>query len=378
MNEQIYLDYAATTPLAKEVNKAMFDFGQKDIGNPSSPHRFGQQAKILLEESREIIAAKLNCKPKEVIFTSGGTESNNLAILGIVSAIEHSGKHFIFSAVEHPSVLEATNYLKKIDNEISVICPEQNGNLSIDKFKETIRPNTIFASIMYVNNETGIIHDISGIADICRKHNIFFHSDAVQAFGKISLDFSSLGMDLLSLSAHKIHGPKGIGALIIKEGTPLSGIHMGGGQEVNYRPGTENLAGIIGFAEAVKLFKQNKIDAEHTGILQEYFESKIKHEIPSAVIIGRNTKRSSYISAIAFPGINNENMLINLDLAGIAVSIGSACSSGSIKQSHVLKAMALPDEIINSTIRFSYGRYTKREELDITIDTIKQIIKRLV
>lgn len=378
MNKHIYLDYAATTPLAIEVNKAMYEFGQKDLGNPSSPHRFGQRAKILLEESRDVLAAKVNCKSREIIFTSGGTESNNLAIIGTVSAAERPGKHIIFSAVEHPSVLESANYLKNSGYEISLINPEQNGHLSIDRFKEVIRPDTIFASIMYVNNETGIIHDVIGIADICQEYNIIFHCDAVQAFGKIPLNFNNLGMNLLSLSAHKIHGPKGIGALIIKEGTPFSGIYLGGGQEANYRPGTENLTGIIGFAQAIKLLDQNKADAENAGMLQEYFESKIKHEIPSAVIICGNTKRSPNISAVAFPGINNESMLLNLDLAGIAVSVGSACSSGSIKQSHILKAMALPDEIINSTIRFSYGRYTMREELDMTIETIKQIIKRLV
>lgn len=377
MEKQIYLDYAATTPLAEKINKAMFEFGQRDTGNPSSLHRFGQQAKIVLEEARDVLATNLNCKSKEIIFTSGGTESNNTAIIGTLNSIESKGRHIIISAVEHPSVLETANYLKNIGYEIFIIHPDQTGNISLEDFKKLIGPDTVLASIMYVNNETGIIHDVAGIAEICHENNIILHCDAVQAFGKIHLDFNTLNVDLLSISAHKIHGPKGIGALIIKEGIPFSGIHFGGGQEANRRPGTENLAGIIGFAEAVKLLDLNKSDMEYAAELQHHFESKLKKEIPSAVIIGENVKRSSFISAIAFPGIDNESMLLNLDLAGIAVSVESACSSGSIKQSHVLKAMALPDEIINSTIRFSYGRYTTREELDITITTIKQIIKRL-
>jgi len=378
MNKQIYLDYAATTPLADEVNQAMYQFGQKDTGNPSSPHRFGQQAKILLEESRDVIAAHLNCKPKEITFTSGGTESNNTAIIGTINSIVSGGRHIIISAVEHPSVLETAHHLKSSGYEISLVCPDKTGTISQAGFRELIRPDTVFASIMHVNNETGIIHDISRIAEICREQNIILHCDAVQAFGKIPLDFNKLNIDLLTISAHKIHGPKGIGALVIKEGTPFSAIHFGGGQEINRRPGTENLAGMIGFAQAVKLSFRNKTDLEYTSHLQRRFESKIKREIPSAVVIGQQAKRSPFLSAIAFPGIQNDSMLVNLDLSGIAVSAGSACSSGSIKQSHVLKAMALTDEIINGTIRFSYGRFTKEDELDITVDTIKQIIKRLV
>ncbi|MEJ2544341.1 MAG: cysteine desulfurase family protein [Calditrichaceae bacterium] len=377
MDKRIYLDYAATTPLAEEVNKAMFVFGQKDIGNPSSPHRFGQQAKILLEEARDVLADSLNCKSREIIFSSGGTESNNMAIIGSLNAIKSDGKHIIISAVEHPSVLETSNYLKNIGYEISIVQPDQAGNISPAHFKKLIRPDTVFASFMYVNNETGIINNIAAIAEICREQNIILHSDAVQAFGKIPFEFSELNVDLLTVSAHKIHGPKGIGALIIKDGTPFSNLHLGGGQEANRRPGTENLAGITGFSEAVKLLEQNKNDIEHAAGLQQQFESKIKQEIPKAVIIGEDAIRSSFISAISFPGIDNESMLLNLDLTGIAVSVGSACSSGSIKQSHVLKAMVLPNEIINSTIRFSYGRYSKPEELDITVDTIKQITKRL-
>ncbi|HES59791.1 MAG TPA: cysteine desulfurase [Caldithrix sp.] len=377
MEKRIYLDYAATTPLAEEVNRAVYAFGQKDTGNPSSPHRFGQQAKILLEDARDVVAAGLNCKPGEIIFTSGGTESNNAAITGTLNAVDSIGKHIILSALEHPSVLETAAYLERIGFEISLIQPDANGLITPVQVGKSIRPDTVLASIMYVNNETGIVHDSAGIAEICHKNNIIVHCDAVQAFGKIPLDTAKLNADLLSVSAHKVYGPKGIGALIIKKGTPFSGIHFGGGQEANRRPGTENLAGVIGFAEAVKLLEQSKKDMAYAGNLQRLFESAIKQEIPSAVIIGEQMKRTSFISAIAFPGIHNENMLLNLDLAGIAVSVGSACSSGSIKQSHVLKAMALPDEIINSTIRFSYGRYTKPKELDETVNTIKQIIKRL-
>ena len=374
---KIYLDYAATSPLAEEVNRAMYEFGKTDTGNPSSPHRFGQQAKIILEETRDLIAAELNCKPKEVLFTSGGTESNNLALIGTLKGIESGRKHIIISAVEHPSVIETVHYLEQIGYEISFLYPQSDGSLSTHNFRELIRPDTIFASIMYVNNETGIIFNIPEFAAICRNYSIHLHCDAVQAFGKIPIDFSQTHVDLLSISAHKIHGPKGIGALIVKEGVLLENMHFGGGQEANRRPGTENLTGIVGFAGAVKLIEHKKNKKRDIEKLHKYFESHIKSVISPAVIIGENVNRSPYISTIAFPGVDNENMLLNLDLAGIAVSVGSACSSGSINQSHVLKAMSLPDEIINSTLRFSYGKYTIQDELDQTIDTIRQIYKRL-
>lgn len=377
MSKQIYLDYAATTPMAYEVNQAMNEFGKIDTGNPSSPHRFGQQAKILLEKARDVIAAKINCRSREIIFTSGGTESNNLALIGTLNGIKSGGRHVIISAVEHPSVIETVKYLGSIGYEISIINANRDGSLPLTVLLDTIRPDTILASVMYVNNETGIIHNMAEIAAFCQEHKIVYHCDAIQAFGKISMDFDNSGIGLLSISAHKIYGPKGIGALIVKEGIPFSNLNFGGGQEANRRPGTENLIGIVGFAKAVELLDQNKNDYTHAHQLQIYFEEKVKSEIPFTEIIGKKVNRTPFISTIAFPRVDNESMLLNLDLAGIAVSAGSACSSGSINQSHVLQAMSLPDEIIKSTIRFSYGRFTKQEDMDYTIETIKQVTERL-
>ncbi|MEJ2054249.1 MAG: cysteine desulfurase family protein [Calditrichaceae bacterium] len=378
MSNQIYLDYAATTPLAEEVNKAMYEFGRKDIGNPSSPHRYGQQAKIYIEVARDLIAASLNCKTGEVVFTSGGTESNNLAIIGASYGSDSGKRHIIISGVEHPSVLDTAEFLKKFGYEISIVNPDTDGSLSGKSIAPALRDDTILISVMIVNNETGIIHNIEDISKICRDNQILLHCDGIQAYGKISIDFNKSGIDLLSVSAHKIHGPKGIGALIVKKGTPFSNIHFGGGQEANRRPGTENLGGIVGFGEAIKLLSGNAAKTEAVHKLQEYFENNLKSAVPGTNIIGAGIKRSPYISAIAFPGINNESMLMNLDLAGIAVSVGSACSSGSIQHSHVLQAMNLPEEIIKSAVRFSYGRYTKLEELKRTINTIKKITERLI
>jgi cysteine desulfurase len=375
--KQVYLDYSATTPLAPEVNEAMYLWGKSETGNPSSPHRYGQKIKFQLEEVRDTIAEFLGCKSKEGVFTSGGTESNNLALTGVADNYRSQGKHIIISAVEHPSVLNCAEHLETRGYEITRIKPDNNGKLNVDDFRNAIRQDTILISAMYVNNETGVIHPVKEIGALCKEKNIPFHCDVVQAFGKLIFTIDGIQADLISISAHKIYGPKGIGTLIIREGTLVSNLFFGGGQEANRRPGTENMTGIIGFGAAVNLLKKYNNDYKNTLVLRSHFEENLKRVIPEIEIIGEKSERSPFISCIAFPGFDNQSLLLNLDMAGIAVSVGSACSSGSIRQSHVLKAMGLPDRIINSAIRFSFGRLTEKDGMDYTIDQLNKITKRI-
>jgi len=366
---QIYLDNAATTPVDKRVSKAMFDWQDNTFGNPSSPHRHGQDAKIKLEEVRDFIASNLNCLSKEIVFTSGGTESNNKALIGACLANKEKGNHIIVSAIEHPSVLDSIVFLEKNGFEISYLKTDKNGNINLEEIENTIRPNSILLSAMYVNNETGVISPVEKIGKICHDKNIIFHCDAVQAFGKIHLDVSKMNVDLMSFSAHKIYGPKGVGGLFIRDGIILEALSFGGGQEANKRPGTENLIGIIGLGKALEHMKNYEQEWQQISSLNNSFESAIS-KIPGSIINSKEMERSPYISNVSFPGIDNQSLLLNLDMAGISASVGSACSSGSIKQSHVLQAMNLPQEVINSALRFSFGRFTTEQDINSAIGII--------
>ncbi len=371
---QIYLDNAATTAVDKQVTKAMLDWQDNNFGNPSSPHRHGQASKIKLEEVRDSIAENLNCLSKEIIFTSGGTESNNKALIGACLANKEKGKHIIVSAVEHPSVLDSVNYLKKIGFDVSFIKPEKSGLIRPEIIQEAIRQNTILLSIMHVNNETGNIFPVDHVGKICKEKEIIFHCDAVQAFGKIDLDVNKLNIDLMSFSAHKIHGPKGVGGLFIRDGVILEALSFGGGQEANKRAGTENLVGVIGLGKAVERMSGYTQEWNQVLFLREMFESSLKALNPKSVVNGKPEKRSPYISNISFPGLDNQSLLLKLDMAGLSASVGSACSSGSIKQSHVLEAMDLDEEIINSSIRFSFSRFTSEQEIEQAVEIITKVL----
>ena len=373
----IYLDYAANTPVDPAVLQTMFDFKNSSFGNPSSPHRFGQKVKYAVENARDIIARCLKCHPSEIIFTSGGTESNNLALIGAARMFPKGKNHLIVSAAEHPSVINAAKYLQSIGLEVTFVKPDNSGQITVSLIKEHLKAQTAMISAMYVNNETGIINPVRDISEFCKKNDILFHCDAVQAFGKIPFDLNSLKADLLSLSAHKIYGPEGIGALFIRKGTSIDAVQKGGGQEVNMRAGTENIMGIIGLGKAVELFKIDKYK-EHTIKIQRYFEENLKRTLKDIYFIAEKTERSSSISNIAFTGIDNAAMLLNLDLEGIAASTGSACSSGSVTKSRVLQSMGFPDEIVNSAIRFSFGKQTTTNEIDYTLQKITDIVKRLL
>ncbi len=373
----VYLDYAANTPIDPAVLKTMFDFKNSSFGNPSSPHRFGQKVKYAVENVRDIIARSLKCHPSEIIFTGGGTESNNLALIGAARMFPKGKNHLIVSAAEHPSVINSAKYLQSGGLEITFIKPDNSGQITTSLIKEHLKPQTAMISVMYVNNETGIINPVREISEFCNENDILFHCDAVQAFGKIPFDLNNLKADLLSLSAHKIYGPEGTGTLFVRKGIPVDSIIKGGAQEANLRAGTENVMGIIGMGKAVELFEINNYN-EHIIKMQHYFEENLKRTLKDIYIIGERTKRSHYISNIAFTGIDNAAMLLNLDLEGIAASTGSACSSGSLTKSRVLQAMRLPDDVINSAIRFSFGKQTTINELDYTLQKITEIVKRLL
>jgi len=367
--QRIYLDNAATTPPSSGVVRVMAKIQRKYFGNPSSQHQFGREAKMVLEETREQLAKAIGATGAEITFTGGGTEANNWALKGSLLPQQPSSKHIIVSAIEHPSVLKSAEFLSQMGTAVTYLKPDSNGVIHPRAVEEAIRENTVMVSVQYVNNETGVVQPIEAIGEVCRKNEVVFHCDAVQALNKLPIDLQTLPVDLMSFSAHKIHGPKGVGALYIRRRIRLEPMLNGGGQEAARRAGTENIAGIAGFGEALK---QSEVHdrAQRTATLQEFFEQEIKHIFPRAVIVGKNAVRSPYISQIAFPGLNNQNLLIQLDLAGIAVSVGSACSSGSIQSSHVLRAMQLPDEIVHSALRFSFSYKTSKNQ-------IKQVLERM-
>jgi cysteine desulfurase len=370
----IYLDNCASTPLFPEVCEAMDHWNRSQYGNPSARYRSGQKSKASLEESRAIMADELDCSSGEIIFCSGGTEANNFALMGAAYANKPQGKHILISAVEHPSVMQTSIQLKN-EFEVEYIYPDSDGNFSPNALKKMIRKDTILISMMYINNETGIVHPISQVSELCKDHSILFHCDAVQAFGKYHISLKQLPIDFLSISAHKIGGPKGVGALYVKSGSVLKPQILGGTQEKNRRAGTENISGILGMAKAVERLKNKKKIFLKTLALQAYFEDKILENFPFASIIGKSTERSPFISNVVFRGGDNESILIQLDMKGIEVSAGSACSSGSQKLSPVLLAMNIKEDMAKGAIRFSYGVQNTKKELDYVINCLKEILR---
>ncbi len=373
----VYLDHSATTPIDPSVAEAMHQWLLEKSGNPSSPHRDGQKAKIRLEQVRDAVAAELNCLPKEITFTSGGTESNNLALIGAATAQREKGRHVIVSAIEHPSVLGAAQYLKQNGLEVERALPGRDGVVSVETIQKMLREDTILLSLMLVNNETGVFQPLDELAALCRERDVALHCDAIQAFAKFPIDLDKTAVDFLSFSAHKINGPAGVGGLFVRSGVPLEARSYGGGQESNRRPGTENMTGIVGLGAALELYRSKGENLRRMEELRNFFESELKQKHTSSVIIGADGPRSPFISCVAFPGIDNQAMLLNLDMAGVSASVGSACSSGSIKQSHVLQAMKLDENIIGSALRFSFGLSTTKEDLRKALKAIDTVTERL-
>jgi cysteine desulfurase len=392
--DKIYLDHSATTPIDPEVRKKIHPYMTDIFGNASSLHSFGQEAIKGVDWAREQLAILFGCKFKEVIFTSGATESNNLALRGLVMAFK-KGKpnllpHIITSKIEHPAILEVCQELVKEGlAEVTQVNVDSKGIIKIEEIKAAIKENTVLISIMYVNNEIGTIQPIRKIGDLIENANakrkiknsfdkIYFHTDAVQAVNYCLMKAESLKVDMITISGHKIYGPKGIGALYIKEGTPLKLITFGGHQEYNLRPGTYNVAGIVGLGAAVELVNnQSPITNNQIRKLRDKLIAGLTKKIPDTQINGDMEKRVPSNANISFLGAEGESMLLMLDMEGIAVSTGSACASGSLEPSHVLRAMGIPPEDCHASIRFTLGKFTTATEIDRVIKVLPPIVKRL-
>ncbi|MBE5750431.1 MAG: cysteine desulfurase [Clostridiales bacterium] len=377
-NKNIYFDHAATTPLCEEALNKMIPYFTEVFGNPNSQHAFGRESVKAVDEARDTIAKIINAKPSEIYFTSGGTEGDNWALRGVAHAFKDKGKHLIISPIEHAAMLVTAKALKKEGFEVSYMKVDEYGVVDLEHLESIIRPDTIFIGCMMANNEVGTIEPIKEIAAIAKKHGVICFTDAVQAAGVLKIDVKDLGVDLMSMSAHKIYGPKGVGALYIRNGVKVESILTGGHQERMKRGGTTNVAGIVGFAEAFKIADRD-IDKnfEYVSMLRDRFIDRVLEEVPFVKLNGPRTGRLPANADFSFKFIEGESILFSLDLAGIAVSSGSACSSGSLEPSHVLLALGLPEELAHGSIRFSFGKHNTIEEVDYAVDTIKDAVKRL-
>lgn len=376
---RVYLDHNATTPLDPEALAAMTPFLAEGFGNPSSLHVWGREARQALERARATIARALGTADKDtVVFTSGGTEADNLALMGVAAAQEKRGHHVILSSVEHHAVLNAAAHLGRQGFEVTRLSVDSQGLLDPDDVRRAIRPDTILVSLMYGNNETGVLFPIASVGRICRERGVTFHTDAVQSFGKLPLDVETLCVDLLSLSGHKTHGPKGIGALFIRRGTRMRPLLHGGAQERSRRAGTENVAAAVGLARATELSLQDQAgETRRMADLRDRLEGGVMAAVPGVLRNGHPTERLPHTTNLAFAGVEAESLILALDLAGIGASSGAACSSGSLEPSHVLAAMGLPRERVLSSVRFSLGRMTTREEIEHVLEVLPPIVARM-
>lgn len=376
--KKVYLDYSATTPVKKEVLNEMLPYFTEEYGNPSSLYSKGLSSKDALDIARERVGKAINASPKEIYFTSGGTEADDWAIFGVCDALKSKGNHIIISAIEHHAVLRTAEHLEKRGFDVTYLPVSHDGIVNPDDLKDAITDKTVLVSIMLVNNEIGTVQPIKELATIASSKGVLFHTDAVQGLGSVPIDVKDLGVDLLSLSAHKIYGPKGIGALYIKKGTRISNYMFGGGQENGKRAGTENLPGIVGFGKAAELAVAN-LDKHVARCLElrEYLIDEVLKRIPDTTLNGSRTSRHPGNANITFEYIEGEAMLLLLDQQGISVSTGSACSSKSLKPSHVLSALGIPTEVIHGTLRFTIGDFTTKEDIDYTIDNLEKVVSRL-
>ena len=372
----IYLDYSATTPLAPEVLEAMQPYLTRLFGNASSIHGFGREAKVALDTAREKMAAALRAQPQEIAFTGSGTEAANMAILGVAQTFAEP-RRIITSRVEHPCVLNPCRELEKKGWQVTYVEPDGTGLISANAVAEAIRPDTALISIMHANNEVGTINPLAEIAALAETKKILFHTDAVQTFGKLSIDVRKLPVSMLSLSGHKFYGPKGVGALYVRRGVKLQPLVFGGHQERERRAGTENVAGIAGLAIAAELaLAQQVAESERLRTLTENFGRRVREIFPNVQMNGNAESRLPAVLNLSFPGFESTALLMSLDLQGIAVSNGSACSSGSVEISHVLRAMKLPKERAMSALRFSFGKYTTEAEVEITLQALAKILQK--
>ena len=376
--KKIYLDHNATTPVHPEVLEAMLPYFKEKFGNASSIHGFGREAKVALEDAREKVAEVIGVSSSEIFFTSGGTEADNLAVKGVAFANRKKGKHIVTSKIEHHAILESCKFLEKEGFEVTYLPVDFQGLVDPEELSKAIRNDTTLVSIMYANNEVGIIQPIEELCKIAKKKGVYFHTDAVQAVGKAPIELKKLDVDMLSMSGHKIYGPKGVGALFIRKGVRITTLSHGGHHERSRRAGTENVAGIVGFAKTLGLVVgEMKNQNTHLKNLTEAFYKKLIESIPDVILNGDLNRRIPNTLNLSFKGVEGESVILSLDMKGVAVASGSACTSGTLEPSHVLSAMGVDPAIAQGAIRFSFGRDNTMEDVEYVADLLPEIVQRL-
>ena len=376
MNNVIYLDYAATTGVKDEVLKEMLPYFGIEYGNPSSIYGIGRHAKKAIEEARQRVARAINAQPKEIYFTGCGSESDNTALKGIARSLKNRGNHIITSKIEHHAILNSCKSLEKEGFEVTYLNVDKEGLINLQALENSITNNTILISIMTANNEIGTIQPIKEIGQIAKEHNVYFHTDSVQAIGNLKIDVNQMNIDSLSMSAHKFYGPKGVGALYVRDGVPFEKLQDGGHQEKDKRAGTENTAGIVGLGKAIELAYKN-IDSYNEKLLdlREFYFSRIKQEFSEVKINGHRNKRLPGNANVSFKGVNGGDLLLRLDEMGICASTGSACNSASAEPSHVLVAIGVEPEYLQGSLRTTFGEKTHRDDINYLVTCLKKIIK---
>lgn len=376
--KRIYFDHSATTPVDEEVAKLMLEYMLEKFGNPSSIHSFGREVHKAVDEARNHVAALIGANANEIFFTSGGTEADNLALKGVALANRKKGNHIITTAIEHHAILHTCEYLEKQGFSITYLPVDEHARVKTEDVRDAITDQTILISIMFANNEVGTIQPIKEISEIAKEKGIYFHTDAVQAVGNYPIDVKELNLDLLTLSGHKFHGPKGIGALYVRRGVRIESVLQGGGQERSIRPGTENVPGIIGLGKAAEIAKRDMAKkVAHVTALRDKLTAGIRERISDIKLNGHPTLRMPGNVNFSFSYVEGESLLLNLDLKGIAASSGSACTSGSLDPSHVLLAMGLTHEVAHGSLRISLGRGNTAEDIDYCLTVLPEIIERL-
>ncbi len=376
--KRVYLDHNATTPVEQEVLEAMLPFLSADFGNAASIHSFGQRALAAVETARESVAALIGARPQEIVFTSGGTESDNHAIFGIVEAAGGHDKHVITTAIEHEAVLNTCQALEKQGVSVTYLSVDREGRIDLEALRRAISRETVLVSIMHANNELGTVQPLEEIGRIAAEADVYFHADAVQSAGKLPIDVRSMGVDLLSLSGHKLYAPKGIGALYIKSGTRLRQLLYGGHHQRGFRPGTENVAGIVGLGKAAEMAHRSLAeDAKRVSVLRDKLEQGLLARVPDSSVNGGRAPRTPSTTNLLFHGVEGEALVIALDLKGLACSTGAACSSGAVEPSHVLTAIGLPPEEARASLRFSLGRHTTSEDIDFALQGVPAAVAQL-